>query len=470
MNFKILPLLLAAIISKGVQAQTALTSMSSTLNTSTSRTLIDTIVYKYTPGRGGQPVVENPIYTSQFEILSNMQPQDRVNRDQYVYSGNLSFDSAKNVKTSTMKGIAFFEKEYNTYNSGGLLIKQEQYTDLNSHKTGFYIFGVTKVVTNYSYYTSGSLKTKQVTQYDALGTPLFSGTDSFVYNVSGMPVYVRMGSVPWTPSFTNYYYAGSLLDSIDYGTYYHKFYYTSGILARIKFGMQSSPYGTDDYYTYNIAGKMVSDSCIFTSLAGIASKNKKVEYVYDVQGNPIERLYYHWNLGSSSWGTPFTNAHATYDANNNLLSYYTEIQSGSSSIKELKHVFTYNSSNQITSFSMQSWDAGTSSWVSSGADTQRHYYYGVVTGVDKIPAQQLQCSIYPVPATAMLNVDISNGKENETAFEVYNTSGQLVRRMVVTTQSNGKYTIPVADLSAGTYILHTKNGEMENVKQFAVLR
>ena len=134
-----------------------------------------------------------------------------------------------------------------------------------------------------------------------------------------------------------------------------------------------------------------------------------------------------------------------------------------------RHEFTYNSLNLIEKYVQKQWDSASATWVAPTVDTQRFYYYSSIAGVDKVPSAQLQCSIYPVPATAMLNIDISNGKENETAFEVYSTDGRLVRRMVVKTTANSKYTIPVADLSTGTYILHSKNGELENVKQFAVI-
>ncbi|MFN4248332.1 MAG: T9SS type A sorting domain-containing protein [Flavipsychrobacter sp.] len=471
MNIKLLPLLAAALFCKEVQAQSsmALSSMSSVVNASSTRTLVDSIVYSYSSGRGGVPVVENPIYSRQHKDYDPYYRMPVPNTDYYVHMENLSFDSAINLKNIALKGQATFEKEFNTYNSSGLLVKQEQFVDMNSHKQGFYNYDITRVVTNYRYNSNGSLRAKDVIEYDATNTIKFTGSDTFAYNTLGLPTFTDIHSNSmWSRVMARFYYAGGMLDSVYFGPDYYKFFYSGGVLSHARRRWLSSSI-IDNYYTYNSSGNLLVDSSYITQQWSPSGPYEKVTYSYNVQGDATDRVIYQWNSVASNWSSAVSHDYATYDANHNLTSYYDYMPNRLPDYSP-KCLYTYNSSNLLETFGIQMWDATTSTWISNVADTIRHYYYMPVTGINRVQAQQLHCSIYPVPATAMLNIDISNGKENETAFEVFNTSGQLVRRMVVKTTANGKYTIPVADLNAGTYILHCKNGEMENVKQFAVLR
>lgn len=461
MKFKILPVLLALIVCQQAIAQniTRLSSFTVRLKTSTTSSILDTVSYDYMYPYGGVPVVEK--YDRYKFALEDYQSD----RDSYIF-GILSFKKlyflkAENHRTNTNLGTVRFSKEVKTYNSAGLMSRLEQIPD--SYCTYNLYSPIKKWITDYKYSGTGKITSKTVTQYLSSGAVYSTMTDTFAYNSSDQLIFLYVPTEFKQP--TVYFYSGGLLDSVFSIMYSAKYIYTAGKLqTKITYDQYMAPYERSDC-SYNSAGLIIKDS-ISRYAGGAWHQYELIASDYNTQLDETKQRLHEWDVATSSWKPSTVTLNFSYDLNHNLTEYYYDFSGVPS---DQKHVFTYNSNNLVEKYTKQSWDASTSSWVTPAVDTERYYYYTDVTGIKNVPSAQLQSTIYPVPATAMLNIDISNGKENETAFEVYNTSGQLVRRMVVKTTANGKYTIPVADLSAGTYILHSKNGELENVKQFAVI-
>lgn len=467
MKFKILPLLLASSVgfSSFAQSPARLSAFSVKVQTGSTVTSLDTVKYSYFSTHGGVPFVDAFFIKQYFADYVLNKP---INYRSIVNLTNLEFSHAQNHKTNTLQGTVPFYKEIKTYTSAGLLGKHEQFVDTN-----FYWYqplqpGTRKLVTNYAYNTSGNLLTRQVVYEDITGSSIAMDLDSFAYNTSGSLVHIYKYKSGTLASITDLFFTANVLDSV-YDTYSRRYYTYSGTkLVSFREQFNSMSYGYRNDTKYNIAGLPIQDSTTVIK-NGIPSPLSKYTYHYNTNGDLILSDYWPYTGGMPDTLTSRMCFYMNYDANHNMLSLHVRSTGGLDTQYHDRHEFTYNSLNLVEKYVQKNWDSASASWVAPSVDTQRYYYYSNIAGVDKSPVQQLQSTIYPVPATAMLNIDISNGKENETAFEVYNTSGQLVRRMVVKTTANGKYTIPVADLSTGTYILHSKNGELENVKQFAVI-
>gem|GEM_PF-3448212 len=467
MKFKLLSVLLAASASFSSIAQSPvrLSAFSVKLKTGTATTHLDTVKYSYFSTHGGVPYVD-AFYIRRFN------PDFAMNRPvQYrgiVGLTNLEFSHAENHRTNTLEGTVPFYKETKTYTSAGLLDRHEQFVDTHFYWYQPLIPGTKKLVTTYTYTTSGNLFTKHVAYKDVTGATISTDVDSFIYNTSGKlaHVYKYKGGVP--TGITDLYFTGNALDSI-FDNYSKRYYtYNGGYVASFIENINNTGYSYRNDTKFNIAGQPIQDS-MTTMYGTVISPLNNYLYTYNTNGDLIFTDYWPYTGGVPDTLTFRLCFYMNYDANHNMLSVHERQTTALDTSYTGRHEFTYNSLNLVEKYVQKEWDSATASWVVPAVDTQRFYYYSSIAGVDKVPVPQLQCNIYPVPATAMLNIDISNGKEDETAFEVFNTSGQLVRRMVVKTQANGKYTIPVADLSAGTYILHAKCGEMQSAKQFAVV-
>ncbi len=468
MKFKILPLLLASVvgINSFAQSPARLSAFSVKVQSGSTTNVLDTVKYSYFSTHGGVPFVDA-------FFIRQLSPDYLYNRP-VNYRGivnltNLEFSHEQNHKTNMLQGTVPFYKETKTYTSAGLPEKHEQFVDTN-----FYWYqplqpGTRKVVTSYTYTTTGNLLKKLVEYQDVVGATITLDVDSFAYNTGGMLVHVykyKGGGLAWA---TDFFFTGNLLDSV-YDMYSKRYYTYSGTnIVSYREDFNSMNYGYRNDTKFNIVGLPIQDSTTVIN-KGVASPLSKYTYHYNSNGDIILSDYWPYTGGVPDTLTSRMCFYMSYDANHNMLSLHVRSTGFTDTAYHDRHEFTYNSLNLVEKYVQKNWDSASASWIAPTVDTQRYYYYSNIAGVDKTPAQQLQCTLYPVPANAMLNIDISNGKENETAFEVYSTDGRLVRRMVVKTQANGKYAIPVADLSAGTYILHAKCGELENVKQFAVLR
>lgn len=456
MNFKLLPMLLAAMICEHATAQSParLSAFSVKVQTGSTVTSLDTVKYSYFSTHGGVPYIEASFNKRYYPDYIHNRPIDYRG---IVSLSSLEFSHAENHRANTLETTVPFYKETKTYNAAGLLDKHEQYVD-----TTFYWYqplypGTKKLSTTYTYNSSGNLILKEEKSLNIAGATLATKKDSFSYNTAGKLVHIFKYQNGILTNATDLYFTGNAMDSIF--DYYSKRYYTynGAHVASFREDFHSLVYSYLVHTKFNTVGLPIEDSMTIID-HGVPRAGDKYQYTYNTNGDLI--------LSENGPYAYFMN----YDANHNMLSLHHRSISGTDTFYTYRHEFTYNSLNLIEKYVQKDWDSASASWVPPAVDTQRYYYYSSIASVNKVPATQLQCSIYPVPATAMLNIDISNGKENETAFEVYSTDGRLVRRMVVKTVANGKYAIPVADLSAGTYILHSKNGEMENVKQFTVLR
>jgi hypothetical protein len=77
-------------------------------------------------------------------------------------------------------------------------------------------------------------------------------------------------------------------------------------------------------------------------------------------------------------------------------------------------------------------------------------------------------SIYPNPATEMVNIDMSQLKTQTVELSIIDLTGKKVFADVVNISANKKVSIPAANLSKGVYSLHIKSGSESGTKLFSV--
>ena len=112
----------------------------------------------------------------------------------------------------------------------------------------------------------------------------------------------------------------------------------------------------------------------------------------------------------------------------------------------------------------------TSTWYTPVVDTERYFYYGSSTGVQELPKNKLNCTVYPNPASDFIQLDINSTKtDDEYYIIVHNSYGQLILQNKVTVNGLKHMTIPVSGISNGTCYVTVKNSGGSSVYPVVIL-
>ncbi len=80
-------------------------------------------------------------------------------------------------------------------------------------------------------------------------------------------------------------------------------------------------------------------------------------------------------------------------------------------------------------------------------------------------------TLYPAPASDVVNLIIGSDKAVKTILQIYDAKGKLVINMaVIITKGVSNFKIPVLNLATGEYIIKGTNSELEISKRFTIVR
>lgn len=382
---------------------------------------VDSVAYKYSPGRGGL-----------------------IDADQPNYDESLLFDDA----------ITYY---YNAGVSGydNKLFRKQTFNDSNkvlslTYATWRTTSGAWKDSARYQYtYITGTTKIKEsMFQLWVGGT--WSHDVPSVLTYSGNNV-VAVSSNSYNASYV-YDSKNNIISVVDkvaiHGT---------GILN----------YNERKTYTYDSNNEV--ESYVLERWNNNTynwDKTERYEYLYTA-GNVTQSIKYIWN--NNRWET-FSKQLFTYNNNNDKTSEITQLWDALSSsfVNSNKTIYNYNNIGLLESMTTQKWDAA-GYWKYADGNTQTRYYYEYyyTTSVGSIAAAE-PLNIYPVPAKDQLTISLGSKGNEHIALSVLNMNGAVVKQWDT---ENTTTTADISTLPNGTYALYARNemGETRTSK-FTIAR
>lgn len=134
-------------------------------------------------------------------------------------------------------------------------------------------------------------------------------------------------------------------------------------------------------YTYNNSG-ILTDALLQT---WDTANNNWVNYTHYVitvnaQNQTTDYLYQEWNTGTNNWANMTRSTAYVYNANGKLLEYFTQQYTGGWQ-NQTKYIYTRNAQDDITVFTVQNWNTGTTTWDNFSKTEYLYDIYGDNTAI-----------------------------------------------------------------------------------------
>jgi len=224
-------------------------------------------------------------------------------------------------------------------------------------------------------------------------------------------------------------------------------------------------------YAYSSAGpEQLYLYLIWSGVTATFNVSSETIYSLDVNNNDSARTLRTWN------GSVWTNVNQylyTYDTNSNQLSQIYQLWDATNLVwkNETRLRTTYDSYNNPTYRVSDDWNTG-GFWQYENNNDETFYYYQMYNtdGIENIKDAGGTLSLYPVPASTVLNIDLNWDTEQTAIIAVYDASGRLYHQWQTTKGTAYQSNISVSDLQPGTYYMSVKgvNGQIE--RSFSVVK
>lgn len=293
---------------------------------------------------------------------------------------------------------------------------------------------------------------KEVYAYNADGTLDFKNT--FVYNTAG---------AAWVPNWHISYryapgklYTGSTREQWNVGTSLWDVkakdtlsYDGNGRrTGYVSYGAGSNQYYRA-IYIYGTGPAVLSDTIYANTML-----DRYETYSYNSNGT-MQSCSTFMNMGGGNW-KPTERTAYTYTTTGKLLNYVIGDWNASTSTYTPKEQmnYTYNSSDQVTSFNNNTY------W--------RKFYYGAATGnVANVPNAN-GMKLYPIPAVAYVNLEAELGAQQDISIRITDMTGRCIKQFKENAAGHYKKFIPLMELPAGTYTI-TLSGKATSSQQISVI-
>jgi hypothetical protein len=158
----------------------------------------------------------------------------------------------------------------------------------------------------------------------------------------------------------------------------------------------------------------------------------------------------------------------TYDTKGNKLSDLTQTwkQSDHAYVNFKQEDISYNIYNQPIEIINYTWIDN--SWKHAEEDTRIRFYYDFPTSVTNVDLDNNSLKAYPVPATNVLNLDISWSQPQDFTVAIIDMQGRVIRQWAELPQAQYSRSIPVADIAMGSYFIKV-TGERSQLTERLVI-
>jgi len=285
---------------------------------------------------------------------------------------------------------------------------------------------------------------------------------------------------------------------------------------------------SQDVFTYFSNGKLQSDQYqTWNSLTTAFDATSQKTFYYDPSGNLINETDNNFVGGSpiytNQWVNTFTSANqlststqnnwngstwvpvtrtvSTYDTSGNLINFVNQAYD-TAWVNLTQHVYsnfvpgthlpqtdilqhwdatstfawanttmytnTYNSYNQLTSKTGQSWNI-VGVFEFAAGDPMTNYHYGTYTSaVNNVSNTGGDAKVYPVPTTGLLHIDVKWDVAQTASITIFDAQGRTVRQWSTPEGTDYRGAVSVDDLAAGMYFLKISGAQGQVVKSIVV--
>jgi hypothetical protein len=176
-------------------------------------------------------------------------------------------------------------------------------------------------------------------------------------------------------------------------------------------------------------------------------------YTYNGSNECISDAEQSWN--GSAWGNFRQNTY-TYNGNGDEVLDVQQKWSGTAWINASNSKMYYNSNNVMISSATRDWN-NPATKINCGDSA--YYYYKTVSGINELPAQGENISVYPNPVSNNLTIDYTG----KATINIFNTQGQLIETLFI---NNNLSNIDVSNLPCGVYMMELRTEKGNVVKKF----
>ncbi len=206
-----------------------------------------------------------------------------------------------------------------------------------------------------------------------------------------------------------------------------------------------------DYYSFSYdAANHLTSYTLQKFANGAWSNSFKKEFIF-TNGVMTHTIEYSWK--DNSWQTERRNLFS-YDAGGNKLddAYQVWDDVVQDFVNTRKEEWTYNAQNQPLTYKSLTWNAAAQAWQAIKNDFLYRYKYEYYTPtlIAKIPDATEVFTLYPQPASDVLNLHFHHPSGTTYQAYIYDMRGSVVKSMEVSTNQNK---IPLGDIPSGNYLI-----------------
>lgn len=387
--------------------------------------LSDTAELGYTGDRGGTPSDDFP----KCDFIHSMSYNDSVGALVNSDSVTQTFDAANNVTGRTYKSwnIAAGIYEYSNQSFYTYTAAKKMATQLNKNWDGSSFVNSDQTI--YTYDASGN-ETEQAIQFwdgSAWQDMLKMST---TYSASNKPLTATV--TLWTGSSWDVYQV------VKY-TYDASDLVATDTTQALDISSMTLAYDGLNQYTHDAAGNLTIEDGLYWD--GVSwNKNKRMINEYDAAKNNINTITGYWDMTSGAYDTSY------------------------------REVKAYNSFNYLQSTTSQTWVPATKTWETRTGDYNEIYYYeSYTTSVKETTVKGGKASVYPVPATNELHIDVQWTNPQALSVVLTDLNGRQLMSRNRTTGSSFNETINLQGLPSGNYFLQLQGDKGGQIVQQVVI-
>lgn len=193
--------------------------------------------------------------------------------------------------------------------------------------------------------------------------------------------------------------------------------------------------------------------------------SKRWEYSYNTNHDKILAVEYSWS--GSAWVNDRAHIY-NYDSYRNMTDEVLQVWDGSTYMNKEKIVWTYNVNKQPETITEYTWQ--NNGWIHNDGNTELRFYYETYdpTSVKDFAAHAASMTLYPVPASNNLQVDVSFDKPQPFNLIITDLSGRIVLSQSQSAIATFHQSLNTANMANGQYFYSVRSDDVNITRPFTI--